>query len=312
MNPDKSERGAAEGAGIGGGACLTVPLGAEVDDAAVEAAVQRAFREQRAFAFAPRHAWQGGDAGERQRLAVAVRTEAVAAAAPDSAAARERLQRDARLMQRLGNAVRLTHDLLTANEDGSHAASAPRRVVLIRELPGARFLVRTGRCRGAGAGRAGTGRRPGADHLPRAAAVRPGGRGAGRRLRTGAGGAASGPEPGTARHRDRLLARRGGRRTAARRHRGTVPRAARAGARIRTARPGAAAAAPPGARHRRPPAGVPAPVERAPRRRAARLRRRHRHGGDAQPGAPRAARQAAWRRRHAARGDAPAGRRGRP
>ena len=74
----------------------------------------------------------------------AVRTEAVAAAAPDSAAARERLQRDARLMQRLGNAVRLTHDLLIANEGGSHAASAPRRVVLIRELPGAAFLFEQG------------------------------------------------------------------------------------------------------------------------------------------------------------------------
>ena len=144
MNPDKVDRGSAAAPGGGGGACLTVPLGAEVDDAAVEAAVQRAFREQRAFAFAPRPAWQGGDAGERQRLAVAVRAEAVAAAAPDSPAARERLQRDARLMQRLGNAVRLTHDLLIANEGGSHAASAPRRVVLIRELPGAAFLFEQG------------------------------------------------------------------------------------------------------------------------------------------------------------------------
>ena len=144
MNPDKVDRGSAAAPGGGGGACLTVPLGAEVDDAAVEAAVQRAFREQRAFAFAPRPAWQGGDAGERQRLAVAVRAEAVAAAAPDSPAARERLQRDARLMQRLGNAVRLTHDLLMANEGGSRAASAPRRVVLIRELPGAAFLFEQG------------------------------------------------------------------------------------------------------------------------------------------------------------------------
>ena len=144
MNSDTVDRGAAAGPGIGGGACLTVPLGAEVDDAAVEAAVQRAFREQRAFTFAPCPAWQGGDAGERQRLAVAVRAEAVAAAAPDSPAARERLQRDARLMQRLGNAVRLTHDLLMANEGGSRAASAPRRVVLIRELPGAAFLFEQG------------------------------------------------------------------------------------------------------------------------------------------------------------------------
>ena len=126
------------------GACLTVPLGAEVDEAAVEAAVRRAFQEQRAFAFAPSAAWQGGDAGERQRLAVAVRGEAVAAAAPDSPAARERLQRDARLMQRLGEAVRLTHDLLMADDGGGRTASVPRRVVLIRELPGAGFLFEQG------------------------------------------------------------------------------------------------------------------------------------------------------------------------
>ena len=175
-----------------------------------------------------------------------------------------------------------------------------------------RLLVRTGTGRGAGAGRAGTGRGAGANHLSRAAAVRPGGRGTGRRLRGGAGGAASRPAPRTACHRDRLLACGGGRRTAARRPGDVPPCAARAGAGIRTARPGTAAAAPSGARHRRPPAGVPAPVERAPRRLAARLRRRHLHGGDAQPGAPRAARQAAWRRRLAACGDAPAGRRRRP
>ena len=136
------DRGTA--AGAGGGGCLSVPFGAAVEDGAVEAAVRRAFREQRAFAFAPRAGWQGGAADERQRLAAAVRAEAVASVAPDSPAARERLRRDARLMQRLADAVRLTHELLAANDDGSAAATAPRRVVLIRELPGAAFFFEQG------------------------------------------------------------------------------------------------------------------------------------------------------------------------
>ena len=135
MNPDEIDRGSV--AGTAGGGCLTVPFGAAIDDAAVEAGVRRAFREQRAFAFAPRAAWLGADASEQQRLAAAARAEAVASAAPDSPATRERLQRDARLMQRLGNAVRLSHDLLLVNDRGGAAATpADRRVVLIRELPG--------------------------------------------------------------------------------------------------------------------------------------------------------------------------------
>ena len=97
--------------------------------------MRRAFAEQRAFAFAPHSPWLAGDEDERRRLVAAIRAEAVAAAAPDSAAARERLSRDARLMRRLGNAVRLAHDLLAA-EDGGRTALAPRRIVLIRELPG--------------------------------------------------------------------------------------------------------------------------------------------------------------------------------
>ena len=142
MNPDDADRWSREAAGTGGGACLTVPFGAEVDDAAVKEAIRHAFREQRAFAFAHRQQWPSGDERERQRLTSAIRTEAVAAAAPDSAAARERLQRDARLMQRLGSAVRLTHDLLLA--DVSSATLAPRRVVLIREVPGAAFFFERG------------------------------------------------------------------------------------------------------------------------------------------------------------------------
>ena len=114
---------------------MTAPLGAEVDDRAVAAAVRGAFREQRAFPFTPREQWRAGDAAERQRIAAAVRAEAVAAAALDSPATRERLSRDARLMQRLGRAVRLIHDALAANDDGRF--TAPRRVVLIREAPGA-------------------------------------------------------------------------------------------------------------------------------------------------------------------------------
>ncbi len=86
----------------------------------------------------------GGGDDERQRLAEAVRVEAVAAAAPGSAAARERLQRDARLMQRLANAVRLTHELLTANENRGSADAAARRVVLIREPAGAAFFHEQG------------------------------------------------------------------------------------------------------------------------------------------------------------------------
>ncbi|MDE0024560.1 MAG: glycogen/starch synthase [Spirochaetaceae bacterium] len=144
MNPDTPDRRAAESLGTRGGPCLTVPFGAEVDDAAVKVALHAAFREQRAFAFAPRAAWQGADAGERQRLAAAVRADAVAAAAPDSPAARERLQRDARLMQRLASAVRLTHELLMAHADGGSPAGAPRRVVLIRELPGTAFVFELG------------------------------------------------------------------------------------------------------------------------------------------------------------------------
>ena len=144
MNSEPPDRAATEGLGTGGGPCLTVPFGAQVDDAAVKEAIRRAFREQRAFAFAPRAAWQGGAAAGRQRLAGAVRAEAVAAAAPDSPAARERLQRDARLMRRLDSAVRLTHDLLPANDAGDGAAQAPRRVVLIGELPGAAFFFEQG------------------------------------------------------------------------------------------------------------------------------------------------------------------------
>ena len=137
MRANKNIPDIGEGPGIGGGACLTVPVGAEVDDAAVKAALGAAFREQRAFGFAPRAAWAGGDGDERRRLVDAVRAEAVASAAPDSTAARERLQRDARLMQRLGNAVRLAHDLLPANDGGGAAAALDhRRIVLIRRASG--------------------------------------------------------------------------------------------------------------------------------------------------------------------------------
>ena len=134
MHPDEIDRGSITDTGVG--ACLTVPVGAEVDDAAVKAALGAAFREQRAFGFAPRAAWAGGEGDERQRLVDAVRAEAVASAAPDSPAARERLQRDARLMQRLGDAVRLTHELLLANDSPGSAALASRRIVLIREPAG--------------------------------------------------------------------------------------------------------------------------------------------------------------------------------
>ena len=91
MNPDKSERGAAELLGHWGrhlpdGAVRRGdrPYGGRGGDAACVPGAA-------CVAFAPRAAWHGADAGERRRLADAVRADAMAAAAPDSQAARERL-----------------------------------------------------------------------------------------------------------------------------------------------------------------------------------------------------------------------------
>ena len=130
---------------VGFGPCLTAPLTvAELDEEAVRAAIGGAFAEQRAFPFRPRPEWAAADARERRRLAAAARDAAVAAAAQESAASGERLRRDERLMQRLGAAVRLVHEALALSGGATREALAGRRIVLIRERPGATCLYETG------------------------------------------------------------------------------------------------------------------------------------------------------------------------
>ena len=126
---------------VGFGPCLTAPLTvAALDEEAVRAAIRGAFAEQRAFPFTPRPEWAAADARERRRLAAAARAAAVAAAAQESAATGERLRRDERLMQRLGAAVRLIHEALALAGGATREALASRRIVLIRERPGATCL----------------------------------------------------------------------------------------------------------------------------------------------------------------------------
>ena len=125
---------AAELVPVGAGACLTVPaVGALIDDGAARAAITAAFAEHRAFPFQPHAAWTTGSPEERRQLVAATRTAAVEAAAPDSLTTRELLTRDARLMTRIGDAVRLTHEALAAGI----GPWAQRRIVLIREPVGA-------------------------------------------------------------------------------------------------------------------------------------------------------------------------------
>ena len=126
---------------VGFGPCLTAPLTvAELDEEAVRAAIRGAFAEQRAFPFTPRPEWAAADSRERRRLAAAARHAAVVAAAQESAATGERLRRDERLMQRLGTAIRLLHEALALAGGATREALAGRRIVLIRERPGATCL----------------------------------------------------------------------------------------------------------------------------------------------------------------------------
>ena len=126
---------------VGFGPCLTAPLTvAGLDEEAVRAALLGAFAEQRAFPFLPRPEWGAAGLRERQRMVAAVRDAAVAGAAPESRATGERLRRDVRLMHRLGDAVRLTHEAITLAGGGTREALTGRRIVLIRERPGATGL----------------------------------------------------------------------------------------------------------------------------------------------------------------------------
>ena len=126
---------------VGFGPCLTAPLTvAGLDEEAVRAALLGAFAEQRAFPFLPRPEWGAAGLQARQRMVAAVRDAAVAGAAPESRATGERLRRDVRLMHRLGDAVRLTHEAITLAGGGTRGALTGRRIVLIRERPGAAGL----------------------------------------------------------------------------------------------------------------------------------------------------------------------------
>ena len=126
---------------VGFGPCLTAPLSAPgLDEGAVQAAIRAAFAEQRAFPFLPRPEWGAAGLQERRRMVAAVRDAAVTAASPESRATGERLRRDVRLMQRLGDAVRLVHEAITLADGGTREALAGRRIVLIRERAGAAGL----------------------------------------------------------------------------------------------------------------------------------------------------------------------------
>ena len=141
MNPTTIPRTSEAEPSVGFGPCLTAPLTvAGIDETAVRAAISGAFAEQRAFPFMPRPEWGASGLRERQRMTAAIRDAAVAAAAPESPATGERLRRDARLMHRLGDAVRLTHEAIAVAGGGAREALGRRRIVLIRERPGATCL----------------------------------------------------------------------------------------------------------------------------------------------------------------------------
>ena len=134
--------GATEVVGVGG--CLTTPLTVTgVDHAAVRAAIARAFAEQRAFPFLPDTEWSAATPERHAELTAAVRAEAVAAATKSPTTA-DRLNRDARLIERLDAAVRLTHEGIVAIGGDGRQALERRRFVLIREAPGATCLHEEG------------------------------------------------------------------------------------------------------------------------------------------------------------------------
>ena len=134
--------GVAEAVGVGG--CLTTPLTVTgIDHTAVRAAVSRAFAEQRAFPFLPDPEWSAAAPEQHADLIAALRAEAVAAAT-NSPTTAERLNRDARLMERLDAAVRLTHEAIASIGGDDRQALERRRFVLIRETPDATCLYEEG------------------------------------------------------------------------------------------------------------------------------------------------------------------------
>ena len=133
---------AAEIVGIGG--CLTAPLTVTgIDHTAVRAAVARAFSEQRAFPFVPDTEWSAAAPEQHDERTAAIRSEAVAAATKSPTTA-ERLNRDARLIERLDTAVRLTHEAIAAIGGDARHALERRRFVLIREAPDETCLYEEG------------------------------------------------------------------------------------------------------------------------------------------------------------------------
>ncbi len=125
-------------AGIGG--CLTTPLTVTgIDQTAARQAVARAFAEQRAFPFVPHPEWAAADRERRAELTAAVRADAVAAAARSPTTA-DRMHRDARLMERLDAAVRLTHEAIASLGGDSGRSLQQRRFVVVREAAGAACL----------------------------------------------------------------------------------------------------------------------------------------------------------------------------
>ena len=129
---------AAGAAGIGG--CLTTPLTVTgIDQTAARQAVARAFAEQRAFPFVPHPEWAAANRTRRAELTAAVRADAVAAATRSPTTA-DRLHRDARLMERLDAAVRLTHEAIASPGGDAGRSLQQRRFVVIREAAGAAFL----------------------------------------------------------------------------------------------------------------------------------------------------------------------------
>ena len=134
--------GATEVVGVGG--CLTTPLAVTgIDHTAVRAAVARAFAEQRAFPFLPDTEWSAAVPEQHAERTAAVRAEAVAAATKSPTTA-DRLNRDARLIERLDAAVRLTHEAIAAIGGEGRQALERRRFVLIREAPEATCLYEEG------------------------------------------------------------------------------------------------------------------------------------------------------------------------
>lgn len=129
---------AAGAAGIGG--CLTTPLTVTgIDQTAARQAVARAFAEQRAFPFVPHPEWAAAGRMRRAEMTAAVRADAVAAATRSPTTA-DRLHRDARLMERLDAAVRLTHEAIASLGGDAGRSLQQRRFVVIREAAGAAFL----------------------------------------------------------------------------------------------------------------------------------------------------------------------------